>query len=103
MARRLQLQGELTTLLGSSNVYYQPPESVKIKYPCFIYNNNPGDVQYADNKMYKYDARYDLMYITREADHQDFVKKILRNFEMIDHDRSYRKDNLYHEVFDLYY
>lgn len=103
MATRLQLHEELKRVLGSSYVYYQPPETLKLNYPCFVYNSEPGEVRHADNKMYIYDARYSLTYITREADHLDTVKRILRNFELIDHDRTFVNDNLYHEVFDLYY
>lgn len=103
MATRIQLQNELVSLLGSSNVYYQPPESMKLKYPCFVYNSEPGNVRHANNKMYLYTPNYSLTYITREPDHLDIVKRILRNFEMIDHDRTFVNDNLYHEVFDLYY
>lgn len=103
MATRIQLHEELKTLLGSSYVYFQPPETIKMKYPCFVYNTEPGGVRHADNLMYIYDARYTLTYITREPDHIDMVKRVLRTFEMIDHDRSFVNDNLYHEVFDLYY
>ena len=37
MATRLQLQAQLEEMLGSRNVYYQPPESVKLEYPAIVY------------------------------------------------------------------
>ena len=37
MANRLDLQALLEDLLGSRNVYYQPPESVKMNYPAIVY------------------------------------------------------------------
>lgn len=103
MATRLQLHEELKNLLGTSYVYYQPPESMKLKYPCFVYNNNAGAQDYADNRTYRYEARYSITYITREPDNLPFIKKVINNFEMISHDRSFVSDNLYHEVFDLFY
>lgn len=103
MATRLQLHEELKDLLGSGNVYFQPPPSVVLKYPCFVYNVNAGSSLYADNKSYRYEARYSITYITRDAENLSMVKKVLRNFEMISHDRSFVSDNLYHEAFDLFY
>ena len=41
---RLILHDELITLLGSSNVYFQPPTSIKMNYPCIIYKLD--DVEY---------------------------------------------------------
>ena len=37
MASRLDLQTFLEELLESKNVYFQPPESVKMKYPAIVY------------------------------------------------------------------
>ena len=38
MDRRLQLHEELCSVLGSRNVYFQPPETIKLTYPCIIYS-----------------------------------------------------------------
>ena len=43
MDRRLELQSELEKILGSRNVYYQPLPSLKLQYPCIVYERNPGD------------------------------------------------------------
>lgn len=103
MATRLQLQSELENLLDSRNVYFQPPASIQLKYPCFVYSLEPGRTRRADNKLYLYDANYSLTYITRDAERLDTIKQILTTFEHCSHDRSFVNDNLYHEVFDLYY
>ncbi len=103
MATRLQLQHELETILGSRNVYFQPPENFKIKYPCFVYHMVPGDTRYANNLMYMHTARYTIKYITQEAETLDFVRTVLRSFNLCSHSQSYTSDGLYHEVFDLYY
>ena len=34
---RLELQSVLEQTLGSRNVYFQPPASVKMKYPAIVY------------------------------------------------------------------
>ena len=44
--RRLELDADLRALLGSTNVYFQPPETKKLKYPCFIYERVLGEHTY---------------------------------------------------------
>ena len=37
MKTRYELHEFLCEILGSRNVYFQPPESVKMKYPAIVY------------------------------------------------------------------
>lgn len=48
MASSLDLQREFQALC--KNVYFQPPESVKLLYPCIVYKRSAGDTRFADNK-----------------------------------------------------
>jgi hypothetical protein len=102
MASRLELHSRLCSILGTKNVYYQPPESVKIKYPCFIYNLDKGDLRFADDKTYSYTHQYTITYIDSNPDH-DMIEKMFVEFNMCVHDRRYTSDNLYHDVFSLYF
>ena len=52
MPSRLNLQTTLETILGSRNVYFQPPESVKLKYPAIVYSRNDIMNQFADDGVY---------------------------------------------------
>ena len=58
MKMRIDLQYELEKILGSRNVYFQPPEYIKLKYPCIIYslanfsNRNANDKKYIKYKKY---------------------------------------------------
>lgn len=103
MATRQQLQDKLEDILGSSNVYYQPPENFRMSYPCFRYHSEPGGILYANDLAYRYSARYSITYITRDPENLEFIKNFVRQFPSCSHDRSYVSDHLYHEVFDLYY
>lgn len=103
MATRQQLQTKLEAILGSRNVYFQPPENYQMHYPCFRYTSQPGAMTYANNLPYRYEARYTVTYITRDPENLDFVKNFVRQFQMCSHDQSYVSDHLYHEVFDLYF
>ena len=49
MAGRLELQSKLEELLGTRNVYYQPPESIKIGYPAIVYFKNNIVNRYAND------------------------------------------------------
>ena len=51
--RRLQLQSKLEEVIGSRNVYFQPPETMRLEYPCIVYFKNALPVNYANNKIYK--------------------------------------------------
>lgn len=101
MASRLKLQEELETLLGSKNVYYQPPETLKIEYPAIIYSKDDIKKVSADNTAYTLHNRYQIIVIDKRPDNP-VVNKILR-LPMSDFNRSYKSDNLYHDVLNLYY
>ena len=101
MDRRLKLQQELTNILGSNNVYFQPPPTVSINYPCIIYERESGDSKHADNSTYSFKFRYKVTYIGRKPEN-DIVKKILE-LPMCRYDRFYAADGLNHDVFSIYY
>lgn len=100
--KRLELDQILRDLLGSGNVYFQPPESVKLKYPCVIYSRQTGDSEYADNSTYKFFYRYQIIYIDRNPD-SDFPVNLLKTLPMAVYDRHYTMDNLNHDVVNVYY
>lgn len=103
MASRLDLHEELCEILGSSNVYFQPPESVKLKYDCIIYSRNNVLGNYANNKSnYTAHDRYELIVIYRDPDN-DLPKRILKHFNYCRLDRHYVADNLHHDALNLYY
>ena len=104
MASRDDLQLDLEEVLGSQNVYFQPPESKKIVYPCIIFNFNRINSKRASNAAYKMDNYYTATYITKKpALSTDIPQKMLKKFPMCRHDRHYIADNLHHDVFTLYY
>jgi hypothetical protein len=102
MARRLKLHEELCEVLGNRNVYYQPPSSVYLKYPCIKYTKSGIDNRKADNKSYKLTSKYELILIVPNPD-SDIVDEILAHFQMCSFDRWYAADGLNHYVFTLYY
>lgn len=102
MASRLKLQEELEEVLGSENVYFQPPENVKMKYEAIVYSFSNMRIDYADNKSYKKHKQYDILVISRNPDN-DIADRLLDHFQWIRFDRRYISDNLYHDALSLYY
>ena len=102
MARRLQLHEEFCTILGSRNVYFQPPSSIKLNYDCIIYNISDRNDLKADDRQYRNMVAYDVTFITRDPD-SGIPELIMNSFPYCRHVRSYPADNLHHDVFRIYY
>lgn len=100
MASRLELHEILCELLGSRNVYYQPPESVKMDYPCIRYSKSKIDTKYADNKKYISKACYEIIVIDRMPDNA-VIDKLLE-LPYCSYERTYPSDNLNHDVLTIY-
>lgn len=101
MDRRPNLQALLETVLGSRNVYFQPPSSVRIKYPAIIYSRSDIDNLHANNAVYKSDVAYQLIVIDADPD-SEIVDKV-RTLPKCRFNRHYTSDNLNHDVFTIYY
>lgn len=100
MKTRLEVQTVLEDLMGSRNVYYQPPESLKINYPCVVYSINKLNNDFANNDIYKQDHFYELVLIDSNPDSEYFKKMcLLPNFKFKNY---YVSDNLNHFVFNIY-
>lgn len=102
MEKRLQLHEELVEILGTGNVYFQPPESVKLKYPCIIYHRKSPNITRADNSAYLVTQGYTLTVIYDDPD-MDLGQQLVQHFPMCSLDNSYSADNLYHDILTLYY
>ena len=100
MARsRVELQALLEQTLGSRNVYFQPPESIKMSYPCIIYDLSRNNNRHANNKTYIRWKEYKVMLITKDPD-SPLVDK-LDDLEYFRFDRVFTADNLYHYVYNV--
>lgn len=101
MASRLELQSKLEELLGSRNVYYQPPESIKMEYDAIVYERDSIKSNVANNKTYIQQNRYRITVISRKPD-PEVIRKLLE-LSTCKFDRCFKSDNLYHNIFTLYY
>lgn len=101
-SKRLELHAKLIELLGSTNVYFQPPESVKMKYPCIVYKRSSGETLYADDLPYRFTQSYDVTIIDQDPD-SGLPRLLATSFPMIRFNRHYTAENLNHDTFVLYY
>lgn len=102
MADRLDLHEELCGILGSRNAYFQPPESVKMKYDAIRYSLGGKSITRANNKAYRTINQYEGVVITKDPD-TTIPDKLIAHFEMCSIGRPYVADNLHHYPFTIYY
>lgn len=101
MDRRPELGQLLRKILGSSNVYFQPPGTVKMGYPAIKYERTSMDTDYADDTVYRRRIRYSITVIDSDPD-----SEITTRVSMLPYckfDRHYVQDNLNHDVFEILY
>ena len=101
MADRLELHSVLQELLGSSNVYYQPPASIKMQYDAIRYSKKTIDSKYANDRKYSMIDCYEVIVISRLPDNP-VIKKLL-SLPYCSYDRHYVADNLHHDVLTIYW
>ena len=101
MAPRLELQTILEEILGSSDVYFQPPANVQMNYPCIVYKRDDADTRFAGNKPYLHVKRYMVTVIDRNPD-SGIPDKVAQQ-PMCLFNRNYAANGLHHDVFNLYF
>lgn len=99
--RRLELSALLRNTLGSDNVYFQPPETIKMKYPAIVYSLDNIQNVHADDGVYLSHRRYSVTLIDRNPD--SIIIERLSALPLCQFNRHYTSDNLNHFVFTLYF
>lgn len=101
MAQRPELQTLLETILGSQDVYFQPPNNTHINYPSIVYQHDDYEVKYADGRPYNRQARYQVTVIDRDPD--SLIPDKVAELPLCAFDRFFIEDNLNHHVFNLFF
>lgn len=101
MPSRLELQTLLEEILGSRNVYFQPPESVKMNYPAIVYSLDSIENSFANDGVYSSKKRYLVTVIDKDPD-SPIVDKIIV-LPTCRFNRHFQSDNLNHYIFILYF
>lgn len=99
--RRLELHELFATMLGSRNVYFQPPSTIKMKYPAIRYAREDIDNSFANNNVYMQSCVYRVTVIDEDPDSK-IVEKVSK-LPTCRFNRHFAADNLNHDVFILHY
>lgn len=100
MVNRIELRDALRAILGSKQVYFQPPESQKLEYPCIIYELNDYNLIKADNGNHHISDSYSITLITKQPD--ETIGRAILDLPMCSFNRPFINDGLYHYVFTIY-
>lgn len=101
MSSRTNLQNKLEEILGSENVYFQPPASVNINYPAILYFRKDIENVPANDDVYLQRHAYEVVVVDKKPD-SEIVERVSL-LPLCSFDRHYKSDNLNHDVFTLYY
>lgn len=99
MAPRLELQSLFEEI--TEHVYFQPPNNVKMQYPCVIYVRDDNRSEFADNQPYVHVKRYQVTVIDQNPD--SALPDKMEELPLCSFDRFYAADNLNHHVFNLFF
>ena len=99
--RRLELHEILENIPGVKRAYYQPPEDIRMVYPCIRYERSNAITEFANNLPYRFTMRYTVMVIDLDPDSR-IIEEVAK-LPMCTFDRAYSADNLNHSVFTLYF
>lgn len=105
MARsRTTLHYILKDILGSDACYYDPPASIQMTYPCFVYALSSGKTQHADDARYVNHQRYTITIIDEWPD-TELPNKLFfdSRLKYLSEDRQYVINGLHHFVYSLYF
>ena len=97
--QRQKLSKILHDVLGGGNVYFQPPPSKKMNFPCIVYERVRINTRFADNDPYQLHDVYQVTYIDTDPD-SDVPDKLAR-LHMCVFERFYVSDNKYYNVFRI--
>lgn len=101
LSQRLSFHDILMDLLGSDNVYFQPPPDRQMQYPCIVYERDNQSVKRGDNVAYNVRQRYQVTYIDHNPDGDSI--DALAKLPLSAFSRHFVTSGLNHDVFSIYY
>lgn len=101
MGSRVALHNILVSILGTTNVYFQPPASFQMSYPCIVYNFSKLKTKFASNKPYNHKKQYSITVIDQNPD--TLIPDKVAELPECLFDRTFQTDQLNHYVFTITY
>lgn len=100
MRSRLELHQFLCDILGSNQVYFQPPATIQMNYPAIVYSLNGHSKRVADNRVFFSTKGYGITVIDKDPE-SEIADRLMEDVRF-SFDRHYRADNLNHFTFTTY-
>lgn len=108
MGRRLKLHRDLEEIpglaydpiLNAPAVYFQPPSSVQMIYPCIRYKKDGGRIRHADNGSYHGWQKYLLTVI--DIDPDSAIPEEVMKLSGVSYVTDYPANGLYHTTLSIY-
>ena len=100
--KRLEFHEQLCTMLGSRNVYFQPPATIKLHYPCIVYSAGEDPVRYADNNHYLKADCYEVQIIAKDPTFELF-ETFTSKWQYAREKPPFTADNLNHHNYTVYF
>ena len=94
---------ELSELVNTGKVYFQPPANVHLEYPCFVFHRTDAYQPHANDKNYLFRPAYKVTYINHDEPDPDIVKIVMEKFPYCHYTGHSVVDNLHHDYFTIYY
>lgn len=98
---REELQYILEDILGSTEVYFQPPATLRMSYPAIVYSLTDIEDFKADNIRYAHNKAYMVTVIDKDPD--SVIADKVSDLELCKFERAYAADHLNHFVFRVFY
>lgn len=99
MGSRLELHELLIAI--TPRVYFQPPPTIQLQYPCIIYRRDDTKIDYADDVKYKHHIRYQVTVVAKDPD--STIGPAVEQFDYCEFTRFYTADTLNHDVYNLFF
>lgn len=101
MDHRNEISEKLHTLPVNDEIHFQPPEDVKLVYPCIIYSFDGFRTFHGNDGKYLLREEYTVTHIYQDPI-EELHSTILSLFNYVSYDRGYIADNLYHDVYSVF-
>lgn len=101
MKTRLELHEELVKILGSKNVYFQPPESLKLNYPAIVYSISDIINTFACDDVYNQSHFYKVTVLDYNPDSE--ISNKISKLPKAKFNTFFTSDRINHYVYTIYY
>jgi len=84
-----------------SRVYFQPPPTVRMEYPCIIYKRSDTKDFFSNDRIYLTMKKYSITIVDEDPD--SLIPDKVAALPYCDFSTHFTKDNLNHDIYTIYF